>query len=82
MAYQCSIVGEFQEGVRALLIDKDNQPKWKYSLASEVPSELINAHFERFRSVNVGAHVGNNSDSEKSINPLQSLAQEYGEHHA
>ncbi|MFT4653192.1 MAG: enoyl-CoA hydratase/carnithine racemase [Kangiellaceae bacterium] len=82
MAYQCSIVGEFQEGVRALLIDKDNQPKWKYSLASEVPSELINAHFERFRSVNVGAHAGNNSDSEKSINPLQSLAQEYGEHHA
>ena len=35
-----------------------------------------------FRSVNVGAHADNNSDSEKSIKPLQSLAQEYGEHHA
>jgi hypothetical protein len=28
---------EFFEGVRALLIDKDKKPKWKYSTVQEVP---------------------------------------------
>ena len=28
---------EFFEGVRALLIDKDKKPKWKYETVSEVP---------------------------------------------
>jgi len=45
MAYRCTTVGEFQEGVRALLIDKDMQPKWQYASAESVPSELINSFF-------------------------------------
>lgn len=37
--------GEFTEGVRALLIDKDKTPRWQHSAASEVPAALIEEHF-------------------------------------
>ncbi len=46
MSYRCAVVGEFQEGVRALLIDKDMQPKWQYKTASDVPAELVESFFE------------------------------------
>lgn len=32
---------EFAEGVRALLIDKDNNPQWQYASVSDVPEELL-----------------------------------------
>ena len=32
---------EFAEGVRALLIDKDNQPKWQHASVSDVPADLL-----------------------------------------
>lgn len=70
MAYQCSVVGEFQEGVRALLIDKDNAPNWLFKSTSEVPKAFVDAHFERF------------SASDNAIqNPLSTLVAEYGEAH-
>ena len=74
MAFQCSVTGEFQEGVRARLIDKDNQPNWLYKEDSDIPDHLIQAHFSRFNrehSVN-----GNEPVLE---NPLQYLVAEYGE---
>ncbi len=37
---------EFAEGVRALLIDKDRNPKWQYSSLEEVPSALLDSFFE------------------------------------
>lgn len=37
--------GEFVEGVRALLIDKDNQPKWRYSSIEEVDESTIDWFF-------------------------------------
>jgi enoyl-CoA hydratase/carnithine racemase len=45
IASACSRFGEFTEGVRALLIDKDGQPAWQYPLG-EVPRSHIEAHFE------------------------------------
>lgn len=45
LAVQCSRHPDFAEGVRALLIDKDNQPSWEYAVMGEVPSSWIDEHF-------------------------------------
>jgi enoyl-CoA hydratase len=37
--------GEFIEGVRALLIDKDKSPKWQPATIDAVTPELINSYF-------------------------------------
>lgn len=44
LSCRCGEMGEFQEGVRALLIDKDGQPRWKYPTVQSVPREVI-THF-------------------------------------
>ena len=44
VALHCCRNGEFSEGVRALLIDKDKQPRWKRTLA-ECDDGYIEAHF-------------------------------------
>ena len=33
--------GEFLEGVRAALVDKDRNPKWKYGNFSDIPDALM-----------------------------------------
>ncbi|MBV1867837.1 MAG: enoyl-CoA hydratase/isomerase family protein [Marinosulfonomonas sp.] len=38
---RCSELGEFLEGVRAAIIDKDRSPKWKYPTISDVPGSLL-----------------------------------------
>jgi enoyl-CoA hydratase/carnithine racemase len=38
-------LGEFAEGIRALLIDKDNQPKWMFANVGEVDDALIDDLF-------------------------------------
>ncbi|SET89477.1 enoyl-CoA hydratase/isomerase family protein [Thalassotalea agarivorans] len=38
--------GEFQEGVRALLIDKDNQPNWAFKQITDVDVKTIEWFFE------------------------------------
>jgi enoyl-CoA hydratase/carnithine racemase len=45
MAVNCTRRGHFKEGVRALLIDKDREPKWVPATVAEVPSEEIEAFF-------------------------------------
>lgn len=38
-------MGDFAEGVRALLIDKDNAPQWRYPTLESVPREEVDAIF-------------------------------------
>ncbi|WP_371193290.1 enoyl-CoA hydratase/isomerase family protein [Glaciecola sp. SC05] len=66
MAYTCGALGEFEEGVRALLIDKDNQSAWQYVSIDDVPEATINAHFTRFDDVPSESH------------PLARLEQDFG----
>jgi len=63
IALSCSLYGEFEEGVRALLIDKDFTPKWLYQNRDDVPASLIQAHFTYFAD---------------AVNPLHQLEQTYG----
>jgi len=36
---------DFPEGVRALLIDKDRQPRWSLTDLGDVPADVVEAHF-------------------------------------
>lgn len=44
VAVNCAMRGDFKEGVRALLIDKDKNPKWRYTLA-DMPVGYIDGFF-------------------------------------
>lgn len=39
-------LGEFREGVRALIVDKDNQPKWRDARIEDVSDADVQAHFQ------------------------------------
>ncbi len=67
MAYGCCASGEFKEGIRALLIDKDNSPNWRYKHFDDVPQKVIDSHFNHY------------NDSE---HPLAQLELTFGEHYA
>lgn len=45
VSLRCADNPDFREGVRALLVDKDKQPKWSRSLA-ECDDSYIDAHFQ------------------------------------
>ncbi|WP_371188958.1 enoyl-CoA hydratase/isomerase family protein [Thalassotalea maritima] len=42
---KCGEFGEFKEGVRALLIDKDNQPNWRFKDVASVDAKVIDWFF-------------------------------------
>lgn len=44
VAVHCVLHGDFKEGVRALLIDKDKTPKWQYTLDT-LPAGYIDSYF-------------------------------------
>lgn len=45
MSVQCAAHGDFQEGVRALLIDKDGAPAFRYRTVGEVPQAYVDEFF-------------------------------------
>jgi enoyl-CoA hydratase/carnithine racemase len=59
VAAQSTRMGDFQEGVRALLIDKDNNPQWNPKTVQDLKEAHIEAHFK--------------SPLENSKNPLKDL---------
>ena len=46
LSVQCAMHADFREGVRALLIDKDGAPKFRYHRVLDVPKEYIEGFFE------------------------------------
>ena len=50
LSCQCGEFGEFQEGVRALMIDKDSQPNWRFKSVDQVPKATIDYFFENIWS--------------------------------
>ena len=45
VAVQCCAHGDFAEGVRALLIDKDNAPRWQPASLGEVSAAYLDEYF-------------------------------------
>ena len=45
VAVHCARNKEFMEGVRALLIDKDNAPNWTYADAQTLPPDWVESYF-------------------------------------
>jgi enoyl-CoA hydratase/carnithine racemase len=45
LSVNCAIMGDFVEGIRALLIDKDRNPQWRHAGIAEVSAEDIDALF-------------------------------------
>jgi enoyl-CoA hydratase/carnithine racemase len=54
MAQQCFEQGDFIEGVRALIIDKDSSPRWRPSRIEDVTDAMVEAFFQNRWSA--GAH--------------------------
>jgi enoyl-CoA hydratase/carnithine racemase len=46
MARQCFVQGDFIEGIRAVVIDKDNKPRWRPDRIAEVTQASVDAIFE------------------------------------
>ncbi|MDR3395972.1 MAG: enoyl-CoA hydratase/isomerase family protein [Pandoraea sp.] len=45
LGHHAFATGDFVEGVRALLIDKDKQPRWRYATLMDVPAAEVEAFF-------------------------------------
>ena len=45
MSMHCGLKPDFPEGVRALLVDKDRQPQWRFPSVAEVPAAWVDEHF-------------------------------------
>lgn len=46
MMMRCQASNDFKEGIRALLVDKDNLPKWSPAALSLVSDTAVAAYFD------------------------------------
>ncbi|TNE77368.1 MAG: enoyl-CoA hydratase/isomerase family protein [Gammaproteobacteria bacterium] len=46
MARECVRRPDLAEGIRARLVDKDQNPAWSYNSVADVPADVIEAHFQ------------------------------------
>ena len=46
MIQRCMRYADFQEGIRALLVDKDNAPRWNPSTLEAVTETMVETYFE------------------------------------
>lgn len=46
VANHCARNPDFAEGVRALIIDKDNKPAWRHGTLANLPHDYVLGHFE------------------------------------
>ncbi|WP_417355250.1 enoyl-CoA hydratase/isomerase family protein [Gallaecimonas pentaromativorans] len=46
LSWRCGEFGEFLEGVRALLVDKDKAPRWRFGSVAEVDPKVLARFFE------------------------------------
>lgn len=45
VSLQCGVAGDFQEGIRALLVDKDKQPKWQPARLADATDDWVQRFF-------------------------------------
>ncbi|WP_404402499.1 enoyl-CoA hydratase/isomerase family protein [Idiomarina seosinensis] len=45
LSCNCAVRGDFAEGIRALLIDKDKEPRWQHSSVSDITAAEVDAFF-------------------------------------
>ncbi len=55
MVRECFVQGDFIEGIRALIIDKDNAPRWSPSRAQDVTDDMVESFFKEHWPVR-GSH--------------------------
>ncbi len=58
VANHCARNPDFAEGVRALIIDKDNQPAWRYASLQQLPHDYVVRHFDNFWPTHPLADLG------------------------
>jgi len=46
LATHCARNPDFAEGVRALIIDKDNKPAWHHGSLANLPHDYVLGHFQ------------------------------------
>ena len=49
--------GEFFEGVRCLLVDRKDTPKWKYEFENAVPQEEVASYFAEFANKSIDLEI-------------------------
>lgn len=46
MMIQCMANNDFKEGIRAVLVDKDNVPRWSPASMDSVSADLVESYFQ------------------------------------